>query len=343
MQRSIPEDLNKDHADSAPRHSLFVLCILLLLAAGCRNNPVPLQVVVYASVDQIYAEPILRAFESETGMRVLPVYDVEAAKTTGLVQRLLAEQSRPQADVFWNGEFMQTIALKHRGALDAYVSPSRAGIQPAWFDPQGYWTGMGARLRVLLVNTEKRRPGSVPASLDAISGPGAGIAYPLFGTSASHAAALYATLGPETARAWFEHLRSAGVRVVDGNSVVRDLVAAGQLSIGLTDSDDACGAVRKGAPVRIVVPDPTMVIPGTVALVHGAPHPTEARRFIDWLLSSQGERRLIDSGFSQMSVRSGKIETTCPAATINPSQIPLEKIAGEFDRSRKDMEALFVR
>ncbi|MCX6622916.1 MAG: ABC transporter substrate-binding protein, partial [Acidobacteria bacterium] len=259
-------------------------------------------------------------------------------------QRLLAEQSRPRADVFWNGEFMQTIALKRRGALASYASPARAGIQPAWLDTEGYWTGLGARLRVLLVNTEQIAPGLVPASLDAIAGPRAGIAYPLFGTAASHAAALYASLGPAPARAWFERLRTTQVRVVDGNSVVRDLVAAGQLAVGLTDSDDACGAVGRGAPVRIVVPDGAMVIPGTVALVRGAPHAAGARLLIDWLLSPRGERRLLDSGFSQMSVRSGRIEAACPSpGAVRAMTVPLEQIAAQFERSRADMEALFVR
>jgi len=58
-------------------------------------------VVVYTSVDQVYSEPVIRAFEKRTGILVLPVYDVEASKTTGLVNRLIAERGRPQADVFW--------------------------------------------------------------------------------------------------------------------------------------------------------------------------------------------------------------------------------------------------
>lgn len=193
---------------------------------------------------------------------------------------------------------------------------------------------------MLLVNAR----GRVPASLEAITGPRAGIAYPLFGTSASHAAALYAALGPAAARRWYQGLRRSGVRVVDGNSVVRDLVVSGQLAVGLTDSDDACGAIRAGAGVRIVVPEGTLVIPGTVALVDGAPHPDEGRRLIDWLLTARTERRLIESGFSQISVRTGRVEAACPAPGPVPDPgTPLEAIAAQFSTSRADLEALFVR
>jgi iron(III) transport system substrate-binding protein len=211
---------------------------------------------------------------------------------------------------------------------------------------------VGARIRVLLVNTSKLNAADISTSLETLIGPAGGVrsgmAYPLFGTSASHAAALYATLGPERARAFYEKLRASGVRVVDGNSVVRDLVANGQLSIGLTDSDDACGAVAKGAPVRILIPgqdgDGAMIIPGTVALVRGGPHFNEGRRLIDWLVSERGERRLIDSGFCQLSLRSGRAEGSCPAAgPVKALNVNLEDIAAQFERSRSDMGAIFVR
>ncbi len=54
-------------------------------------------------------------------------------------------------------------------------------------------------------------------------------------------------------------------------------MADGQLAFGLTDTDDACGAVDRGSPVVIIVPDQkpgemgTLVIPNTVAMIAGAP------------------------------------------------------------------------
>src|SRR6266699_1146864 len=53
-------------------------------------------VVVYASQDQVYAEPILKAFEKESGTRVRAVYDSEAVKTVAIANRLIAERDHPQ-------------------------------------------------------------------------------------------------------------------------------------------------------------------------------------------------------------------------------------------------------
>src|SRR3546814_20487980 len=70
-----------------------------------------------------------------------------------------------------------------------------------------------------------------------------------------HAAALFATLGEEEARRFFEALKANDVRVAGSNGEVRRLVVAGEVTFGLTDTDDAYEAVKDGAPVTIVYPD----------------------------------------------------------------------------------------
>lgn len=103
----------------------FAGCLgLVLLLGACGKQTPPREVVIYTSVDQVFSEPVLKEYEQKTGVRVRAVYDVEAAKTTGLVTRLQAEKDRPQADVFWNNEFAQTIGLQESGILSPYVSPS---------------------------------------------------------------------------------------------------------------------------------------------------------------------------------------------------------------------------
>lgn len=313
------------------------------------------QVVVYASVDQQYAEPVLKAFEAETGIQVLPVYDTEAAKTTGLVNRLIAEEERPLADVWWSGEFAQTIGLADRGLLAPYTSPSAADIPAGFKDPAGLWTGFGGRARVLLANTERLTPAQYPDSVEdlATGGPGGaeiGMAYPVFGTTATHAAALYALLGSTAARAFFQRIADHGVRIVDGNSVVRDLVADGQLAWGITDTDDACGAVARGAPVTILIPDQaagkggTLVVPNTVAKVRGGPHPAQAETLVDYLLRSDVEADLIRAGWFQISSRGLAVETDCPVPSdVKAMEVDLRAVAGQMEAAIDDLAEIFVR
>jgi iron(III) transport system substrate-binding protein len=44
--------------------------------------------------------PVLKDFEKETGIQVKAVFDTEEAKSTGVMNRLLAEKNNPQADVY---------------------------------------------------------------------------------------------------------------------------------------------------------------------------------------------------------------------------------------------------
>jgi iron(III) transport system substrate-binding protein len=275
--------------------------VLLCVAQGCgKPNATQETVVVYCALDEMYARPILDAFQQATGIAVRAVYDTEAAKTTGLRTRLAAERDRPRADVFWNNETAQTIMLQREGVLEPYRSPSADAMPARFKDPDGYWAGFAARARVLIYNTNlvKDAPASV---LDLLKpewkGKGA-IGKPLFGTTATHAAALFALWGPDRARDFFHGLQQNQVAVLEGNAQVRDAVAQGRYAFGLTDTDDANGAILDGLPARWTFPDQdvdgigTLIVPNTVALIKGAPHPEAAKKLIDFLLSAPVESQL---------------------------------------------------
>ena len=309
--------------------------------------------VIYASVDRIYAEPILEKFEKESGIKVLAVYDVEAAKTTGLVNRLIAERRNPQADVFWNGEFAQTIRLKEEDVLSPYVSKNAIDIPEKFKDPDKRWTGFCGRARILIANTDLLNSSDFPTSIFDLIKPGwdlsqVAIAYPLFGTTFTHAAAIYALLGQDDGRKYFEILQEKGIHVAPGNSTVRDLVAKGQMSLGFTDTDDACGALKRGAAVSVIYPDQetigTLVIPNTAAKIDGGPNPENANILIDFLLDPKTEQDLIDMGWSQLALRQTDLNNSCLGnVQIKSMDISLEDIYQQMQVVKEDMSEIFIK
>src|SRR5215207_11037788 len=102
----------------------------ILAAAACTRGG--REVVAYSSVDQVFSEPVFRDFETASGLRVRGVFDTEEAKSTGLLNRLIAEANNPQADVFWSGDPVRAFVLIRRGLIQPYRSPSAASI-PAQF------------------------------------------------------------------------------------------------------------------------------------------------------------------------------------------------------------------
>jgi iron(III) transport system substrate-binding protein len=239
--------------------------------------------------------------------------------------------------------------------LSAYRSPHAVDIPPPFVDPQGYWTGFAGRARVLLVNREILAAADYPESIYDLLDPRwdaqeIGLAYPLFGTTATHAAALYAALGPEEGFRFFEQIQARGLRVVDGNSVVRDMVADGRLAFGLTDTDDACGALARGAPVEILFPDQdpnglgTLVVPNTVALIAGGPNPDNGRALIDYLLSQSVAEELVEAGWSHVPLRPVEVRAAClPGLDVQSMQVNLQDIYDQLERAQDELAQLFIR
>ncbi len=244
---------------------IAALYMATAVVGGCGEQAGKPHVVVYVSVDQVYAEPVFRAFEKKSGIRVDPVFDVEANKVTGLANRILAESRNPRANVFWNGEFVQTIRLANKGVLRPYRSPEADFLPSEWVDSNGLWAGATPRLRVWISSPDFKAENLAFEDLAKLNLPGNKIAIsnPVFGTGATQAAAMYARHGRETGRAYYQSLVDKGVRVVDGNGVVRDLVVSGDVTLGLTDTDDACAAVKRHANVRVFLPRETLMFPAS--------------------------------------------------------------------------------
>lgn len=284
-----------------------------LVGCGGGGEPPKQEVVVYTALDQEFSKTLFDAFTRQTGIEVKPKFDGESTKTTGLVAALIAEKDRPRCDVFWNNEALHTLRLKELGLLAPSPTAAAADYPPAAQDPAGLWHGFAARARVLIVNTnmipEARRPDSIHDLTDPQWYDRVGVAKPLFGTTATHAACLWAALGEEDAKAFLQGVKR-NARIVSGNRQVARAVASGQLAFGLTDTDDAMLEIESGAPVTIIYPDQkddelgTLFIPNTLSMLKDCPNPGPAQQLIDYLLSPDTEGRLVMGPSAQIPLNS---------------------------------------
>ncbi len=274
----------------------------MLALAGCWSGGAD-EVVVYAALDREFSEPVLNDFSRASGIAVLAKYDDESTKSVGLTNILIQEASRPRCDVFWNNEILNTLRLERLGLLDAYRSPAADAYPEMYRAPDGTWHGFAGRARVLIVNTklvpEAERPKSIYDLIDPKWKGQIGIAKPTAGTTASHAAVLFAVLGEEQAKDFFRKLKTNGVQILGGNKQIATACSAGQIAFGLTDTDDAIIEIERAAgPVAIVYPDReadqlgTLFIPNTLAIMKGCPHPGPARKLVDYLLAPPVEAKL---------------------------------------------------
>jgi iron(III) transport system substrate-binding protein len=311
-------------------------------------------VVVYSALDQEFAEPVLKEKAKAAGLDLRAKFDVESTKTVGLTTSLIAEAVQPRCDLFWNNEILNTLRLKDRGLLQPF-RPTHAGDLPESFrDQDDAWYGFAARARILLVNTksvaEKDRPKGLMDLLEPRWRGKIGMAKPLFGTTATHAACLFSAWGEEKAKKFFRDLKANGIQIFSGNKQVATAAGSGEIAFGLTDTDDATGEVEAGSPVVIVYPDRqpdqlgTLFIPNTLAMIKGAPHPEAARRLADLILCPDVEATLADGPSAQIPLlrstdKPARVETP---ATVHAMDANFQAAARVWDQTAAFLTAEFA-
>ncbi len=305
-------------------------------------------ITVYVSEDQVFSEPILKDFERETGIKVRAVYDTEEAKSTGSMNRLIAEQDNPQADVYWANEPIRAEVLKQKRITAPYVSPNAKDIPVVFKDPEGYWTGFSARARVLVVNNNvKDKPRTILAYMDPLWKGKAVIANPLFGTTTSQIAALFTIWDNDQAKEFMAALKRNRVAISTNNGESADFVATGQYDFSLVDSDDAVNRMRRGQPVTMVYPDQgengigCFIVPNAAMLIKGARHPETAKKLIDYLLSRETERKLAFADCAQIPLHPG-VRTPPelkPIKDIKVMQVNYAKVAEKMVEAQPFLKA----
>ncbi len=285
----------------------FLVALSALALAGCApkpqsatapaDAPADNRVVLYCSVDDVFAKPLIEKLRQRTGLDIVALFDTESTKTAGLTTRIRTEKSRPRADVLWTSALLQTLLLSQDGLLDAYDSPAARDLAPR-FRGIG-WAGVGTRARVLVTATGRGGFGTGAArTMDSLTfAPDAmdktGHSNPQFGTASDEATALF-TRNPQKALNWYRDLKAAKTRITPGNGDVARAIAEGDLDYGWTDTDDYLAQKKRGKQIGVMpVKRDNVIVPGAVAIVKGAPHPENARKLFDAIASKQGEAALI--------------------------------------------------
>ncbi|MDP7245319.1 MAG: ABC transporter substrate-binding protein [Planctomycetota bacterium] len=325
---------------------------LPLLLASCGAEA---DLVVYCSLDQVHSEKIIQLFEERSGLNVSAQWDVEANKTIGMVNRLLAEKSRPHADVYWNNEIAQTLRLKRAGVTAPYFSPSAQAIPASFKDSEGHWTGFAARARVFLYREDLPGQHAPPPRVESMLlpefAPHGGLARPLTGTTLTHFSVLSQQQGKDAVLQWLREAKNSGLSFGPGNAAAMRRVCEGDFPWCLTDTDDAAAARRNGYPVHLLYPDQqedapgTLLIPNTACLILNAPHPENGKRFLDFLLSEEVEAILASADSEQIPLRP-TVPTPehiqLPGKDFRAMAVDWEAAALELEARQDDFKELFL-
>lgn len=315
------------------REFFLLLCISIFLLSCTKDKQ---RVTIYVSEDQVFSEPVLKAFEKESGIKVNAIYDTEESKSTGVMNRLIAEKNNPQADVYWANEPIRAEVLKQKGILSPYKSINTEGISQNFLEPSYYWSGFSARVRLLIAQKNLlNKPSSIFDYTKAIYKGRTVIANPLFGSTTAHISALFTYLGDEKGKKFLKALKQNSVALSTSNGESADFVTSKSYLFALVDSDDAFSRYKQNKDIQIIYPDQKsdemglFVIPNAIMLIKGAPHKEKAKKLIDFLLSKKSEEMLAFADCAQIPLHKGvpTPKIIKPLETLKIMPLNYEKIA----------------
>ena len=327
------------------RQGIFLLACSSFFCPACRKNEPKNVVVLYCSVDQTMAEPIIAEFEKKSGIKVLVRFDTEATKTVGLGSEDKGGGGQACGGCFLVERDFSYDSAEHEGLLAPFrVEQTENWPGPA--DANGCWYGFALRARVIAYNNKKIKDSDAPKTLDQLlDAKWQGrivMADPGFGTTGGDVASWFAHYGEEKATEILKALAANKVRLVEGNSTAVRMVAMGQADVCLTDTDDVYAAVRNGWPVAMNYLDQggegCLVIPNTAAVIKGAPHKLQAERLMDFLLSERCEEILVESDSHNTPVHNELAKKYPQYAIGNALKLDYAEIADQLPAAIKNCE-----
>lgn len=250
--------------------------------------------IVYTSMKESLIGQVKEAFvkkHPEVDM------DYQSAGAGKIMAKIAAEREsgKIMADVLWTSEVPDFYHLRSQGQLETYISPETKNILNPLVDYDGTFTP--ARLGTLGVAYNTRFVKEAPATWQDLMKPafkGAyGIANPaLSGTSYMSVAMLVKAFGWE----YIEKLRANGAKMGKGSGQVVDDTASGDLVASLAVDYITNDKIEKGATIALAYPPEMLVIPSPVAIFKGTPNLDAAKKFVDFLLSREGQTIIANEG-----------------------------------------------
>ncbi len=287
-----------------------ILAVLVLLS-GCGQQKgqdvsafAPAEadrLVIYTSHKEEIYRPIIQEFEARTGIWI----QVEAGGTGELLERIAEEGADTPCDLFFGGGVESLEAC--RALFAPYVSPLAAEVAEPFRCGDGTWTPFSSLPVVLIYNPKLVRVNPPDGWASLVSPAWRGqIAFASPEVSGSSYTALAALLQvmpgkwEDTLAAFVHNLDG---RVLEGSGAVVQAVADGSCYIGVTLEETALRGIQSGSDIAMVYPsEGTCAPPDGLAVVAGCAHEENARRFIDFALGVDVQRRLV-SELARRSVR----------------------------------------
>ena len=276
----------------------FIVAVGLLVCFG-GTSLAGEKLMVYTSMKESLIGKLRDAFAKKHPEVAFDYYSAGAGK---LMAKVAAERQAGKltVDVLWHSEVPDFYQLKKEGVWEKYVSPEAKLVQSTVKDPDGFFTP--ARLGTLGIAYNTKKITTAPKAWSDLLDPrfkdGFAIANPaLSGTAMMSVAMIANTFGWE----YIQKLKANGAKMGAGSGQVVDDTASGDFKASLAPDYIAIDKIEKGATMGLAFPPEMLVVPSPMAIFKGTPNLKAAQKFVDFLLSKDGQ--MIVAGEGTLPVR----------------------------------------
>lgn len=281
------------------------------------------RVVLYTSLAPTESKPLADAFQKKYGIRV----ELWRALSDQVVQRTVTEARarRHAVDVIeTNGPEMEMLAREK--VVGEFHSPYLADLPAAAIPAHRTWFPDRLNFYVVAFNTTKVQRSQIPATYDGFADPKWKGRIALEATDAEWMATLIKTSPATTGMDYFRRLSALRPDVRRGHILLANLIAAGEVPVGLTTyNSNVVPLKRKGAPIDFVPVQPVVARPQGIGVARNAPHPHAALLLADFVLSPEGQRLFESLGRVPASTAVKSELNNFPFVMIDPATALDEK------------------
>lgn len=217
-------------------------------------------------------------------------------------------------EVFWASAPDAFVVLAAQKMLEPVsdlinkAAPTKVGDYPI-NDPKGYFLGQALAGYGIMWNTRYLAAHKLPAPAQWDD-----LTKPIYHghvamSSPSRSGTTHLTVetllqGEGWDKGWSQLLQMAGncALITERSTGVPDGVNSGQFGIGLVIDFYGLASKYAGLPVEFTYPTVTTVVPANIALVVGSRNPSEARKFIAFTLSLEGQHLLLDPKIARLPI-----------------------------------------
>lgn len=267
--------------------SLLLAGVLSVLAIGTAQAQTTL--TLYTSQPPEQAQQTVDAFEAANpDITVKWTRNGTSALMNVLRTEITAGQIQP--DVLLVADVINLGELKVGGHLMAYPDAPVKDFDKATYDKDMMFFGTKALTTGIAYNTKLAKPVRKWSDLLVEANRGQiAVPSPLYsGAALNHLHALINA--PGIGWAFYEGLHKLDIVPEGGNGPAAKAVASGMAKYAILTDLHTLRAKAKGSPVDYIVPeDGVSFITEPVAIMKTTKHAAEAKRFVDFLLSKQGQ------------------------------------------------------